>query len=205
LSVAKPSPDESCPLLIVLSGPSGAGKDAVLARMRELRKPYYFTVTATTRSRRPTERNGVDYIFLSEDAFRRMIDGGELLEWAKVYNNYYGVPKAQVADALATGHDVFIKVDVQGAATIKRIAPEALFIFLWADKDELARRLQDRMTESQDTLALRLKTAEAELQAASSFDYVVMNHRDRLDEAVEEIERIVARERRRTPPRRICL
>jgi guanylate kinase len=110
-----------------------------------------------------------------------------------------------VADALATGHDVFIKVDVQGAATIKRIAPEALFIFLWADKDELARRLQDRMTESQDTLALRLKTAEAELQAASSFDYVVMNHRDRLDEAVEEIERIVERERQRTPARKVCL
>ena len=193
-------------MLVVLSGPSGVGKDALLSRMRELKKPYHFTVTATTRPQRPGERDGVDYIFVTPAAFRRMIERGELLEWAEVYSNLYGVPKAQVADALDGGQDVIIKADVQGAATIRRLAPEAVFIFLAPPNiQELERRLGQRMTESAEALKLRLKTAQQEMEEISRFDYVVVNHQDRLDDAVREIENIVARERSRRPPRRVSL
>ena len=174
--------------------------------MQKLSKPFHFVVTATTRPRRPEERHGRDYIFLDEEAFRRMIERGELLEWAEVYGHLYGVPRAQVAGALAEGRDVIVKPDVQGAATIKRLAPEALFIFLAPpNMEELARRLTARSTESSEDLTLRLQQAETEMREASKFDYVVTNHQDRLDDAVDEIERIVAQEKRRTPPRRVSL
>ena len=194
------------PLLIVLSGPSGVGKDAVLARMRESGRPYHFTVTATTRPRRPMERDGVDYIFLPKDVFRQRIEMGEFLEWAEVYGNLYGVPRAQVAQALRDGLDVIVKADVQGAATIKKLAPEAVFIFLAPpDMAELARRLTERLTESPQTLRNRLRTAESEMRRATEFDHVVVNRHGGLDEAMAEIERVAALERRRTPPRRVFL
>ena len=194
------------PLLIVISGPSGVGKDAILSRMREQGKHYHFTVTATTRPRRPAEQDGVDYIFVAERAFRQMIDQGELMEWAEVHGNLYGVPRAQVARALQDGDDVIIEADVQGAATIRRLAPDGVFIFLAPPSmEELASRLSQRMTESPEAVQRRLKTAEAEMVEASKFDHVVVNHRDRLDEAVREIEAIMARERRRTSRGRIVL
>ena len=194
------------PLLVVLTGPSGVGKDAVLTRMRELGKPYHFTVTATTRPQRPTERDSVDYIFVSKKVFHRMVESGELLEWAQVYGNLYGVPKAQVVEAFNRGDDVIIKADVQGAATIKKLAPDAVFIFLAPpDVDELARRLSQRMTESSKALRIRLKTAENEMRAAHNFDHVVVNYQDRLDETVQEIESILMRERSRTVPRNVSL
>lgn len=197
---------ETTPLLIVLSGPSGVGKDAVLSRMRELDRPYHFTVTATTRPLRQGERDGVDYIFVSEPRFRRMIRDEQLLEWAEVYGNLYGVPKAQVTDALGKGRDAIIKADVQGAATIRKLAPEALLIFLAPLNDaELKRRLGARMTESPEALALRLETAKEEMKQASSFDYVVVNHEGLLDAAVREIDDIVVAEKVRTPPRRVSL
>ena len=186
--------------MIVLSGPSGVGKDAVLSRMRALGRPYHFTVTVTTRPRRASEHDGVDYIFVTKEAFSQMIQEGELLEWAKVYGNFYGVPKAQVSDALREGRDVIIKADIQGAATIRKLAPQAIFIFLAPpDLEELTQRLSNRMTESTKALRLRLETAEREMHEASLFDHVVVNHRGRLDAAAQEIEDIVARERRRTP------
>ena len=139
-------------LLVVLSGPSGVGKDAVLSRMREGAVPYHFTVTATTRAQRPGERDGVDYIFLTSDQFDRMVEQDGFLEWAHVYGNRYGVPKDQVRKALEQGKDVLLKADVQGAATLKRLAPEAVFIFLVAPSlEELERRLRDRKTESTTT------------------------------------------------------
>ena len=174
--------------------------------MRELGKQYYFTVTATTRSRRPTERDGVDYIFLTPETFRGMVDRGEFMEWAEVYGNLYGVPRAQVVDALTLGRDVIVKPDVQGAATIKKLAPEAVFIFLGPPSmEELGERLRQRMSESPDALAVRLKTAESEMREATEFDHVVINRQGRLDEAIEEIEEIAARERRRTPARKVIL
>ncbi len=194
------------PLLIVLSGPSGVGKDAVLSRMKQLGRPYHFTVTSTTRFRRSRERDGVDYVFVGAEEFRGMIARGELLEWAEVYGNYYGVPKSQVVQALNSGRDVIIKADVQGAASIKRLAPDALFIFLAPpSRRELERRLSHRMTESPEALRLRLETAHREMEAASQFDHVVVNHKGRLDAAVEEIERIIERERNRCPRRKVEL
>ena len=174
--------------------------------MRELGKPYHFTVTATTRPQRPSERQGVDYIFVTTEAFRRMVHEGELLEWAEVYGHLYGVPRAQVVEALNEGQDVFIKADVQGAKTIKKLSPEAIFIFLAPPSmEELARRLGQRMTESPEALRVRLSTAEAEMQEASDFDYVVENQEGRLDDAVEEIDRIATLERRRGPGRKVSL
>ena len=202
-----PTPsDPDSPLLVVLSGPSGVGKDTVLARIKELGKPYYFAVTATTRPQRPNELNGVDYIFVTTEAFGRMVEDGDLMEWAEVYGNQYGVPKSQIAGALKDGRDVIIQIDVQGAATVRKIASDAVFIFLAPpDIEELARRLSERMTESRQALELRLETAASEMRRAPEFDYVVVNHQDRVDDTVEEIERIVAAERRRSPVRKVTL
>jgi guanylate kinase len=193
------------PLLIVLSGPSGVGKDAVLSRMRELSRPYHFTVTATTRPKRANERDGFHYSFLSKGAFQSMIDNGELLEWAEVYGNYYGVPKDQVVQALDSGSDVIIKADVQGAESIKSIAPEAVCIFLSASPEELKTRLMERMTESEEAFGIRVETAERESRESYKFDYVVINHTGRLDDTVSEIQRIIEDEKRRRPRRIIKL
>ena len=187
------------PLLLVISGPSGVGKDVLLSRLRASGAPYFFTITATTRDRRDGERDGVEYHFLSKRRFEAMIATGELLEWATVYGNYYGVPKAQVVDALNRGEDVIIKIDVQGAATIREIAPDALFIFLAAPSEaELERRLRGRKSESDSALALRMEQARHELREAKKFDYVVVHQTDRTDEAVREIEGIIERERGRS-------
>ena len=205
MNVSDSSSQKPPPLLIVLSGPSGVGKDAVLSRMREQSKPFHFTVTATTRPRRKAEEDGVDYVFVSSEAFERMIEEGELLEWAEVYGNLYGVPKAQVVGALRAGRDVIIKIDIQGAATIKKLAPDGVFIFLAPpNMEELAHRLSQRMTESAEALQIRLRTAEAEMEETPRFDYVVTNHRDRIDDTVAEIEEIVALERLKMPNREMA-
>lgn len=194
------------PLLLVLSGPSGVGKDLLLTRLREAGRPYHFTVTATTRPIRSGEHDGVDYHFVSKQVFEAMIANDELLEWATVHGNYYGVPKAQVMDALGRGQDVILKIDVQGAATVRRLAPEALFIFLSSPSDsELERRLRGRRSESEESLATRIEQARYELQEAEKFDYTVVHHTDATDEAALKIEDIIRRERRRDPPRRVVL
>ena len=194
------------PLLIVLSGPSGVGKDAVLSRMNTLGSPHHFTVTATTRAIRPAERDGEDYIFLTTEEFEELRRTDGLLEHAEVFGNHYGVPKSQVTEALTRGQDVILKIDVQGAETIRNICPDALFIFLAPpDEAELSRRLRERNTESEDAFELRLRTASSELRMADQFDYVVVNERDGLDKAVAEIEGIIAREKRRSPARRVSL
>jgi len=194
------------PLLIVLSGPSGAGKDAVVSRLRETGRPYHFTVTATTRPMRPRERPGVDYYFHGPEEFQAMRERGEFLESACVYGHWYGVPRSQVREALGRGRDVFIKVDVQGAATIKSLAPQAVFIFLApASLEELERRLRQRKTESAGDMERRIKTAREEMMRLPMFDYVVVNDNGQLDEAVSCIEAIVHAERCRVPPRLVRL
>lgn len=168
------------------------GKDAVLNRIRQLTRPYYFTITATTRRMRPGERDGIDYVFLSRETFEGMIESGELLEWAEVYGNLYGVPKAQVTEAQDRGLDVIMKVDVQGAATIKRMIPEATLIFLKPpDMATLERRLRVRNTESESEFKIKLETACKELKEAQRFDYVVANHDEGLDEAADTIDQII--------------
>ena len=146
------------PLLVVLTGPSGVGKDAVFSRMRELGRPLHFVVTATTRPKRDHEVDGVDYIFLAEAEFREMIGRDELLEWAEVYGNLYGVPKSQVTAALREGKDAIVKTDVQGVRNIEKVAPDALFIFLAPpDTETLSRRLSQRKTETAQALEVRLR------------------------------------------------
>ena len=192
-------------LLIVLSGLSGAGKDAVLARLKES-YPFEHITTVTTRPRRASERDNVDYHFIPRQKFQEMIERNELLEWAEVYDNWYGVPRKPVKRALNRGQDVVIKVDVQGAATIKKILPQAVFIFVTPPSvEELVLRLKQRRTESPAELALRTKTAEEELKQLSLFDYVVFNRQDEIDRAVADIEAIIAAEKCRVKPREIAL
>ena len=194
------------PLLIILSGPSGVGKDAILNRMRQLNFPCEFITTATTRSRRATEKDNIDYYFVSQSKFQEMIEKNDLLEWAHVYGNYYGVPKQPVKLALEHQQDVIIKVDIQGAATIKKLAPQAVFIFLVTPTlEELRTRLTQRHTESAFDLSLRLKTAEEELKQLYLFDYLVVNHRDEIDRAVDDINAIIRAEKCRLVPRDISL
>lgn len=184
------------PLLIVLSGPSGVGKDTVLARMRELDHPYHFTVTVTTRPIRGHEAEGLDYIFVSEEHFRSLIDANDLLEWANVYGNFYGVPRSQVTSALQKGKDVVMKIDVQGALTIRDLAPDALLIFLAPPSmEELANRLGNRMTESPEAYKRRLETARSEMAESIHYDHVVVNHHERVDDTVATIEQLIAEER----------
>jgi guanylate kinase len=194
------------PLLIVISGPSGVGKDSVVRNMQARGLQVHFVVTATTRPPRPTERNGVDYIFISKDEFAEMIEQGELLEYAIVYNDFKGIPKEQVRQALASGQDVVMRIDVQGAATIRKLCPEALLIFLTTrDEAELERRLIARKSESPQDLKLRIATARQELKEIGIFDYVVVNVEDRLDDTVDTIEAILCAEHHRTNPRKVTL
>jgi guanylate kinase len=174
--------------------------------MRELDRPYHFTVTATTRAKRASERDGVDYLFFSPKQFDRMVATDGFLEWAHVYGNRYGVPKAQVREALNQGQDVIIKADVQGASTIKRLAPEAVLIFLAPPSfEELERRLRERKTESDTDLTLRMRTARAEMGHQPMFEYVVVNYDDALDDTVARVDAIIAEEKLRDPPRKVAL
>jgi guanylate kinase len=192
----------SRPLLVVLSGPSGVGKDAVLTRMKKLERPFHYVVTATTRPKRAAEKNGVDYYFFSKKEFQQMMDKHEFLEWANVYNNYYGVPKNEITVALYKGVDVIVKVDVQGAATIKEILPQAVFIFLMPPSmQELEKRLRRRHSESSTGLALRLEKAEWEIKSLPLFDYVITSRQNKVDEVVFQIDAIVTAEKRRVNPR----
>jgi guanylate kinase len=192
----------SRPLLVVLSGPSGVGKDAVLARMRRLGRPFHYVITATTRPKRAREKNGVDYHFLSRKKFQQMIDKHQFLEWANVYGNYYGVPKDEITSALSKGVDTIVKVDVQGAATIKKILPQAVYIFLIPPSaEELKKRLRRRRSESSEDLALRLERAKGEIKSLPLFDYVITSHQNKLDEVVSQIDAIIAAEKRRVKPR----
>jgi guanylate kinase len=194
------------PLLVVISGPSGVGKDSVLMRMRELAFPFHFVVTATSRPIRPGEVDGYDYHFVSVPRFEQMIHDEELLEWALVYGQYKGIPKFEVRQAMASGRDVVLRINVDGAATVKQMAPEAVFIFLApASPDELRRRLTVRRTESSDEIERRLGVAAEELEQVHQFDYVVINREDRLDEAVGQIRAIITAEKQRVYPRRVSL
>ena len=184
--------------MVVISGPSGVGKDAVLERLKSSNVPYHFAVTATARPKRENEVDGLDYIFVERDEFQSMIRNDELLEWAEVYGNPYGVPKSPVRDSLARGQDVILKIDVQGADNIRRLVPGAVYVFLAPpDMSELEHRLTRRRTESTDTLKVRLAKAANELDEAEKFDYVVVNRTGSLDKAVEEINTIIRRERGR--------
>ena len=188
----------SLPLLVVLSGPSGVGKDAALTELRKLDRPWHFVVTATTRKIRSGETDGKDYIFLDEPTFLDMKYRDEFVEFAQVYGNWYGVPKSQVIIGLEAGKDVILKIDVQGAATVRKMAPNALFLFMVPGSfEELQERLSQRMTESTPEIELRLKTAENEMNQSNGFDRQVVNSKDNLEQAVADIDDAIAEEKRK--------
>jgi guanylate kinase len=194
------------PLLIVISGPSGVGKDSVLQRMKERGLPFHFVVTATTRPARPEEKEGVDYIFVRREEFAAMIEKEELLEYAIVYDDYKGIPKQQVRKALASGKDVLMRVDVQGAATVRKLSPQAILIFLTtSSEEELVQRLEKRKTEKSEDLKLRIATARQEFKRINEFDYVVVNRENELDQTVDTIVSIITAEHHRVEPRQVQL
>jgi len=194
------------PLLIVLSGPSGVGKDTVLQALKRRNLPLHFVVTATDRPPRPGEVPGVDYIFVTREEFEHMIAADELLEYAVVYGDYKGIPKAQIRQALASGKDVILRVDVQGAARLRALCPEAVLIFLApANVEEWYQRLINRHSETPETLARRVEAVRRELTYLDLFDYLVINRQDQLEQAVDQIISIIQVEHLRVHPRRITL
>ena len=194
------------PLLVVISGPSGVGKDMTIQGLKEMGHDFYFVVTATTRPQRLNEIHGVDYFFITMGEFAEMIEEEELLEYAVVYGDYKGIPKKQVREALASGQDVIMRIDVQGAATIRKLVPEAILIYISAESEEaLVRRLRERKTEPEDQLKMRIATARQELKALDMFDYIVINADDRLNETCQAIASIIIAEKSRIHQRKIVL
>jgi guanylate kinase len=178
----------------------------VMQRMQERGLPFHFVVTATTRPKRPNEIDKKDYYFISKDEFACMIEQNELIEYAIVYGDYKGIPKSEVREALNSGEDVVMRVDVQGAETVRKFAPEALLIFITTEsEDELERRLRGRKTESPDALALRIATARKELQRLGDFDYVIVNRDFHLDESVDKVRAIIEAEHLKVKHRMVTL
>lgn len=193
-------------LIFVLSGPSGSGKDQVLSGLKKRRAPFHFVVTTTSRAPRPGEVEGVDYHFVSHTEFMRMIQNDEFIEYAQVYDDLKGVPREQVRSALASGKDVVLRVDYQGALTIRSKIPEAVLIFLNAEStEELTRRLNLRRTETPETLKTRLETLEKELACIPDFDYLVINRTGKLEEAVDTVLCIIRAEHCRVKARKTNL
>jgi guanylate kinase len=174
----------------VIAGPSGVGKGTVVKRLLERDPNLHLSISATTRARRPTERDGVDYHFVTDEHFDQLAASGSLLEWAEVFGHRSGTPAAAVQEALDAGHDVVLEIDVQGAGQVRERVPEAVLILLAPPSmAELERRLRTRGTEDEDKLALRLATAAEELEQASRFDHVVVN--DDLERATAQVEAII--------------
>lgn len=193
-------------LVIVISGPSGVGKDVTIARIKQSGIKFHHVTTATTRDKRPGEADGADYFFISRDEFRKRIRKGEFLEHAEVYGNFYGVPKSEVRRGLANRMDVLIKVDVQGALTLKKKIPDAVFIFLLPPSaEDLHQRIRDRKADSEKAVSLRLGMLEEELKSLAHFDYAVVNHNNNLDETVAAVNAILTAERCRVKKRSVTV
>lgn len=184
------------PRLIVISGPSGVGKDTIIDRLRQVAPEMYYAVTATTRQRRPGEVDGVHYFFYTAEEFATRLAEGEFIESAEVYGYHYGVPRTPIRNAFARGQDVVVKVDPQGAQTFRRLTPEGIFIFIAPPSmEELAHRLFTRKTDGEEALFQRLQTVQRELATVELFDYVVFNESDRQDETVRRIMAILTAEK----------
>ena len=195
------------PIVVVISGPSGVGKDVMIDRMIESdRIGFHFTVTATTRDPRPGEKDGINHHFVTVDDFVNLIANDDLLEWAQVYGNYYGVPKKQVRDALTAGNHVILRVDVQGAKRLSEIIPEALLIFIIPPSlDVLKSHLEKRGVDLEVEMTKRLAAANEEISQAHLFDFTVTNEEDCLNDTVNEVVEIIESESQRIPPRRVSI
>jgi guanylate kinase len=194
------------PLMIVISGPSGVGKDSVVKALMERNRGYHFVVTTTSRDRRENEVEGMDYFFVTKENFEDLISRNEMIEYALVYDQYKGAAKQQVRDAWASGKDVLIRVDVQGADTYRKLFPEAVLVFLLpTSEQELIFRLRDRGTETEDSISLRMATTRKELEYLPIFDYIVFNPAGCLDEAVDKLEAIIIAEHHKVHQRKVDL
>ena len=201
-----PESSPAPPLLVAISGPSGVGKDAALSRLKEMDRPWHFVVTATTREPRAGERDGEHHIFLDAETFLKMRDRDQFVETAEVYGRWYGTPRAQVRQALKEGKDVILRVDVQGVATVKSLAPEAVSIMIVPESlSELRKRLAARGSETSDDLDVRLQSAQKELAEVGSFDYRVVNRDGQLERTASEIDAIITAEKCRVMPRVVQL
>jgi guanylate kinase len=183
----------------VIAGPSGVGKGTVVRRVLELVPDLFLSVSVTTRERRASERDGVDYVFVADEDFDRMIERGDLLEWAEIFGHRSGTPAEPVRRVLSTGRDALLELDVQGARQVKDAAPDAVLILLEPPSlQELERRLRSRGTEDEERLARRLAKAEWELEQRAWFDHVVVN--DDLDGASSQVAAIIQASRSRPGP-----
>lgn len=192
--------------VFILSGPSGVGKNSVIDELKRQQFPLSFPPTVTTRRPREGEVDGVDYLFVDDPTFFRLRDHDELLEWAVVHDNNYGIPRRGVRDALRRGNDVLLPPDVQGGETLRRKMPGAIFIFLAPPSlEELRPRLIQRGTDSPEEMTKRLRTAQLEMEYWPRYDYLVRNHSHRLAEAVDAIKAIITAERHRVNPRLVSL
>lgn len=181
-------------LLIVLSGPSGAGKNSLVDRLRELHPELRYSLSVTTRAPREGERDGLDYYFVTVERFKEMVKRGELCEWAEVYSNYYGTPRSFIEASLAEGADVLLDLDIQGAAQLKKIFPNAVFVFLVPPTaEELLQRIDRRGTDSKEAIALRTQSVKKELEAICDYDYLIVN--DSLDNAAARLWSIIVAEK----------
>jgi guanylate kinase len=196
------------PLLVIISGPSGVGKDTIIEALQERghRPEYHYVVTCTTRARRPNEIDGVSYRFVSVPEFLALRDAGELLEANEVHGNWYGTPKEGVRGAISRGQHAILKIDVQGAQVVKSLVPEALLIFVVPPSlDTLVEHLKARRTESAEQLEIRQRNAAVELARKDDYDFVVVNEEGRVNVTAEQIEQIITAEEHRGSRRRIVV
>ena len=215
---AAPAPDDLLPgaagagalgaMLVVVSGPSGVGKDTIIEalRARSAAPTYDYVVTCTTRSPRPGEVDGVSYHFMDSERFAALRDAGAFLEWAEVHGNCYATPRVGVQRALAAGRDAILKVDVQGAASVKALVPEALLVFVVPPSlESLFRRLRSRATETAEELEVRQRNAAIELARAGDYDHVVVNEEGLVERTADQIDAIIHAERAQHPDRRVVV
>lgn len=180
-------------ILLVLSGPSGVGKGTVCAALRARETEVVYSVSATTRSPRQGEEEGVNYFFRTREQFESMIESDDLLEWAEYCGNYYGTPREFVRRTLESGRDIILEIEVQGALKVREKFPEGVFIFLLPPSlDELESRITNRGTESEEVIVERMRTARDELQLIEHYDYAIVN--DRVEAACDRIEAILTAE-----------
>lgn len=181
-------------LLVVVSGPSGTGKGTLLSNIRQKENYIKFSVSATTREPRNGEVDGVNYFFKTHEEFNSMIKNGELVEWVKYCDNYYGTPKKCIEDTIKSGFDCLLEIEVEGALNIKNIYPDCVSIFVLPPSfDELRRRIEGRGTEKPEAIEKRMEKAIKEMKYVDKYDYVVVN--DDIEEAVNSIKCILASEK----------